>query len=674
MAFEQSIVSLHEVAVRRNRQLRTTILYLVILLSAGFAQQASAFKLFGMEGDWSLSGRYAYQVRAEQQSDGVINTEGREQVPLPEWMKWPNSHNFDDADRSYEQWDPIYNRIILASSLGLEINDRFGFSFSGDAFYDFVYHRSNAYSKPEGAYYSSLNSVGHAPNEFTDKAEDIMGADIRLKNAYFYGTFFFQGMSLDFKIGQMVVAYGQSTFFSGLARAMGAADATRATVPGTDPSKIFIPVMQLSARLRINRKFTLVFNQKFEWTPNQLNPVGTYYSASDVIAPGGDFAFAIKNPLNPRHLNDIQLNPATGRVLDNILKFTNLPPNLLENALRNLQGSGIPNAGEKLVREIVVPALSGIAKNTNIAFPRGFPVIRKDPIKPDQYNMGQWGIGLEYSLSWTTEIGFYHLNYHSKIPLPRQNFGYAAIITQDDGTPILTTDGINPGPAVRVPVTYSLQYFQDIKMNAISFSTLLFGANVAGELVYRNDAPTLAKDPGNALSGPVPTPARSQNVQILLNAVKTFGPTDYWDSLIFVGAVSYIRLLDIEPQHTQVDPDGDGTVGEQTFDELVDLFDKQAAAFATRMMFNYRDVFPGWKMTIPLTISGSIWNRTPMPGAFASQFSQGDYRVGIGATFTHLNKLSIGVNYMAYLGEPDDDRRPLQDRDTLGFFVKYSFF
>lgn len=677
MAFESGTTLYRNVVGGRVRRLTHIAAGLGVLLVAGVSQPASAlnFNFFGIEGDWSLTGRYAYQVRAEEKSKGVILTEGRYQIPIPDYFKWPNSFNFDDGDRSYEQWDPIYNRVILSTSLGLEITDHFGLSFSADAFYDHVYQTKSGYEGPTSvAVKDSLNSVGHPPNEFTDVAKDIMGEDIRLKNAYAYGTFFFGGTSLDVKVGQMVAAWGQSTFFSGIARAMSAADATRATVPGTSPSSIFIPVMQLTARWRLNRKITLVFNQKFEWQPNHLNPIGTYYSVSDVIAPGGDFAWAIKNPLNPKYLKHLKLNGQSGKLLDNVLTSALGVPtgDLLQGLLSACNQTGFLCDTVQQVGTSLVGNLLNLLDTAQIlSYPRGFPVARVDDVRPDHYNTGQWGIGLEYNLSWTTEIGFYHLNYHSHIPLPSQNFSPGAVVARGPaGNPVVTTGTLG----LTVPTTYNLVYFQDIKMDALTFSTVLFGYSVAGEFIYRRGAPTLAKDPGNALSGAVPSPARSENAQVLINAVKTFGPTDWWDSLIFVGAVSYIRLLDIEPQKTQADLDNDGTIGEQSFDELIDLFDKQAAAFASRIMISYDSVFPGWDLTIPVNLWASLWNRTPMPGAFASLFSQGDYRVGIGATFSHLGALDIGVNYMAYLGDPDDDHRPLQDRDTLGFYVKYSFF
>ncbi|WP_328515988.1 DUF1302 family protein [Marinobacterium weihaiense] len=50
----------------------------------------------------------------------------------------------------------------------------------------------------------------------------------------------------------------------------------------------------------------------------------------------------------------------------------------------------------------------------------------------------------------------------------------------------------------------------------------------------------------------------------------------------------------------------------------------------------------------------------------------------MGADFTHRTGLQVGVNYLTYLGDADEDDKPyeqlsLSDRDNLSLSVKYAF-
>lgn len=683
MTFESGTGSPRHAPAKRFRRLAGISVGAGMLLVLGINQPAAAlnFDLFGIEGDWSLTGSYAYAVRLSEQAQTVINTAGREVVPIPEALKYPNSFNFDDADRNFEQWDPVANRVTLFSELQLDITENFGLKFSGDAFYDHVYHSDNSYEKPKDSASDSLNTRQLPKNTFTEDAEYLMGGRARLLDAYLYGAFLFDnGMALDFKIGEHVAAWGQSLFFAGVARAQGPADATRATVPGADVKSILLPVTQISARLRLNSKITLLANQKLEFQPNLLNPTGSFYSASDIIGPGAEFAYGIRNPLHPDNLADLQINQDLGKLLGKVFGVPALGGALggLTGLLDNL---GLSGTLEDL---LLSGALANALRLSGLDIPRGINVERKKDIRPEDDDTGQWGLGIEYNLSWTTVVGYYHLNYHSHIPLPRQNYGYATILPAQNGLPEITTKMLAPPDGLLVPVTYNLVYFEDIKMDALSFSTVLFGANVAGELIYRRGAPTLVDVP-QGISGFVPTPTRMDTYQLLLNGIKTFGPGALWDSMIVVFEAGYIRADNVQGQKSIAElgdtPPASAPADERAYygtkgkfyNQITDRFDQDAAAFSTRIIVAYNNLFPGWDLTIPINISGAVYNRSPMPGAFASLMGEGDYRLGIGFNFTRLQKFTIGFSYSGFLNKADENDRPLQDRDTIGLTLSYNF-
>ncbi|MDX1498007.1 MAG: DUF1302 family protein, partial [Salinisphaeraceae bacterium] len=88
-----------------------------------------------------------------------------------------------------------------------------------------------------------------------------------------------------------------------------------------------------------------------------------------------------------------------------------------------------------------------------------------------------------------------------------------------------------------------------------------------------------------------------------------------------------------------------------------------------------RNVFPGWDLRIPISLQRAIRGRAPLNGAFGSLFDERDTRVGIGAEFTRLQRLTLGFNYSGFTGgDPHFFDRPLADRDTVSVNAKYTFF
>lgn len=662
MAIEPRIAQHRNAAGKNVRRLTSISAGVGAWLVASISQPAAAasFDLFGVNGSFNLTGSYAYAIRLSEQSEDVIDTPGREEVPIPEELKFPNSHNFDDGDRNFEQYDPVNNRVKLFSEMQLEVTDNFGIKVSGDAFYDHVYKSDNANASPD-----SLNSRQQPTNSFTNEADYINGGRARLLDAYAYGTFFFgDTMSLDLKAGQHVVSWGESLFFSGVARAQGPADATRANVPGADVKSILLPVTQVSAKFSLTDDIKLLAQQKLQYQPNLLNPTGSFFSASDIIGDGAEFAYGIKNPL----------------FLDTLAGFDLTGPNqnlqgiadLLDQALLGSTPDDGPLGG--LVGGILDSPLGGILEGLPpvslpelgnlFNAPRGLNPERIADDRPTNWDKDQWGLGIEYDLNFTTTVGYYHLNYHSHIPLPRQKFGFATLIPAQGAAPEITTEALS----LRVPVQYELQYYDDIKMDALSFSTVLFSANVAGELIYRQGAPTLV-DVDNGLAGPVPTPTRHDTYQLLLNGIKTFGPSSFWDSLTFVGEVGYIYADNVQPQISQSGPNRG-----EPYDDITSRFDQDAAAFASRIILAYNNVFPGWDLSVPFNIQGQVYNRPSLPGAFGALLGEDDYRFGVSLNFTRLQKLTLGVTYNGFWGHADEDDRPLQDRDTFGVTASYNFF
>lgn len=643
---------------------RQTLFLLVItgpflyLLSATPVYGGS-FNAWGIDGKYSLKASYAISKRLEDPSNRNINAPGRPEVPIAEFLKFPESNNHDDGNRNFEKGAIVNNRLTLLGDFELRWRD-YGILVRGDAFYDDAYTDSNDHDAE-----NRINTSQQPFNTFTDEAEEFSAKRARLLDAYAYGSWFFgDTMALQVRAGRHIAAWGQSLFFGGVALAMATADATKATVPGADVKSILLPENQVSMTFAVTERLTLLGQYQFEHKPVELNPVGEFYSVADIVGPGAEMAFGIKNPLFLDTLSGVDLTSPSDitELLDTIGLVFNNQFDVAFDPIIALLNNPLLNPIIDLLPTVNLPTEGLNPFNA----PEGLNPIRLDDILPEDED--QYGYGLEYAITDTTQIGLYRLKYHSTTPAPQFNFGPALLIPAQDllglvPIPDITTEllGLN------VPVSYNVRYFDDITLNAIGLSTILFGVNIGAEVVEKKGIDVLV-DVDNGIAGPVPTPTRARSRQYMLNGIYTMGPKFFWDSLTLVAELGYIEVDKIEPQQSVFGP----RLGED-FNNLT--FDDSASAFALLGFFNTLNVFPGWDLTIPISVQGAVKGRSAVNGAFGSLFGEDDYRVGVGIEMTRLSNLAIGINYNVFTGgEADFLDRPLQDRDTIGLTVKYNIF
>lgn len=618
------------------------------LAAVSGAAQADDFSLFGLQGDFNVQATYSVAARLHDADKRLVDSVGGPRIPVPEFLKYPESNNYDDGNRNFKKGSLINNRLSLLGEVGLTWND-YGVFFRGDTFYDQVYKSKNDNTSPE-----SISNTHFKYNHFTDSASFYDGNRFRLLDAYAYANWTFgDEMALGLKIGQHVAAWGESLFFSGVALTQGPADATKAAVPGADVKSILLPVNQVSMNFALNNQLTLLGQYKFEFKPFELNPVGEFYSPADVVGPGAEFIYGIRNPFQPDALSRADLgNGATyGQALNTVLKlaFPGLADNQIAQALEGLAGGlNLPGVLNLPLSGVSLPGTS----------PAGINVQRIHDTKPSRW--GQWGAGVRWQATPTTNFGYYHLRMHSQTPGPVQNYGYATLVgpVVEGGTPLVTTADL----ALKVPVTYSIRYFDAVRTDAMSMSTNLFGANVGMELLWRENVPVLV-DVDAGVLGPVPTPTRARIAQVDLNGLYLWGPGPFWDSIVLVGDLGYISVQDVNPV-SGPDPNITST-------DLTNT--KDSAAYQFLAIVEKRNVFNGWDLSMPIVWGDVIVGQSSYLSGFGALFGEDNSVASVGVNFTYLLKLTVGVNWAGYFGHPDLNHNPYADRDNVGINVTYRF-
>lgn len=317
---------------------------LAVAASLLFAAPAHGFT-FMLGDDTRVDGRltltYSAAVRGESQSEALLG-----------------ELNADDGNRNYHRGSFINNR---ASSLGeLDIRrGRFGAFLSGSAFYDrAVAQGSNDNDAPE-----RVNKSG-PHNEFSDAAISRLGRRARLLDAYVYGGFELGATDLNIRVGNQLVNWGESVFAPNLTGAQNPADAARSNVPGTEVRDVLLPAGQALVQWGITDWFGIDAYYQWEWRETELEPVGGYFSTSDLVGPGAEFLIV-----------DLGIIPDLS---------------LLDPILDLLPGDFDPGQLDRI------------------------EVQREDDIRPR--NSGQWGIATRFNLGMNWEVQAYYVRYHDKNP------------------------------------------------------------------------------------------------------------------------------------------------------------------------------------------------------------------------------------------------------------------
>ncbi|WP_119155861.1 DUF1302 domain-containing protein [Caldimonas tepidiphila] len=287
---------------------------------------------------------------------------------------------------------------------------------------------------------------------------------------------------------------------------------------------------------------------------------------------------------------------------------------------------------------------------------------RGEDIKPGK--TGQWGIGTRYRVTDETEVGLYYLNFHDRTPLPEIN-----AFTPGTATP--AAFGI-PGNQIGNG-SYRIRYFEDVKLLGATVSTVLGKVAVAGELTHKKGAPVLVNTVVNPATGAtIPNPTRADVTQASVNAFANVGRVPFITSLQLLGEVSAVIVNDVEARKAPgVEALGAAAAAFPASDTL-SFKTSKGIAYTLQAVLGYPGFVEGWDLTVPISFAHQVKGRSLVGGTGG----EGDKRLSLGTTFVKGGNLSIGVNYLAFLGDASLDlktERKLTDRDQLSLVLKYAF-
>lgn len=481
---------------------------------------------------------------------------------------------------------------------------------------------------------------------FGPRGQDRLGENGELLDLFVYGGFNLSGRKLNVRLGQQVVSWGESTFIPGGINSINPVDVSKLRAPGAEIREALLPTPMIWASQELTDKVTVEGFYLAKFNRTKLDPRGAYFSTTDIFSDDGAQAFVGFARRRDQHFPFVVPAPA-----------------------------GTFNA---LTGQVWIPRIAD----------------------RDAKDGGEYGLAMRWFLRElnNTELGFYHMNYHSRTP----------IATGIRGT---STNLAVPGTA-----RYFAEYPEDIRLWGVSASTAgPAGIALQGEYSYRPNQPLqlssielllaglgLANNITGAAAAAAAVPVgteisgyrRVEMHQFQLTATKVFARALGAEALTVLGEVGYTHLnlpsnLLFNAPGVQLPAPGSVNAANGSF---------QPGGYATTDSWGYRllgslsypNAIGPVNLTPRIAFSHDVHGVSPI-------FNQGTKALtfGLGANFKQKWQADLGYTtywggrtysgtdsgaaaaaYSAIAGQSPAwaiSANPLKDRDFISLSVSYSF-
>lgn len=429
-------------------------------------------------GRTNLPGQESYCQASAADPVGTCVVSGHEQYLAGRGLM---GNNTDNGNMNFDQHDLTFGLAKFTSDL--EIN----WGNSGAFFRFFAFKDWSHEGRKEQHWNTTFQP---AETDLLFSQEEDLVANGELVDAYVYHDIDLFDRTLSIKAGRQVISWGESLInVINSFNVISPPDAVKVRYPGLNLKEIFRPVEAIDINMDITDDFSAEMFYQLKWNNVHIDPQGAFHSLADAAEAGGDYVMIDfgKGAEDPDSLNDDRTS------------FSD--PVNFENT-----GRGCIN-----------PDTIGSATHPYGYSHRGGTLGRTACREPDitPRDSGQWGLALRYYASWLndTDIGFYYMNYHSRLPYgsPRASIngvdlqasagsipGGAELLTAIDaataalpipGNLSLATAEIAGALMVADTVTIALEYPEDIEVYGFSFNTTFGDISVSAEYAHRPNLP-----------------------------------------------------------------------------------------------------------------------------------------------------------------------------------------
>ncbi|MDH0756251.1 DUF1302 domain-containing protein [Pseudomonas juntendi] len=569
--------------------------------------------------------------------------------------------NGNDGNRNFDTG--LVSQVFkLTSELEAKYQN-YGLFVRGSAFYDtqIMDKRSDYYNNP-----AVVEPSQNYPKDdsFTRSTRHLAGRSADILDAYVYGAWDVADHPLTVRFGRQVFNWGESLFYRGVS-VSNPVDAVKYRLPGSQVKEVLVPVEALSLNFGLTDNLSMDAYYQLKWKETALDPVGSYYSTTDIFGPGGNTAYAQVPALVPAMA-------AYGMA-------TQIPGGL---------GQGPFNASRYLD-----PA-TGIFKVSNVQ--------SDDKARAS----GQYGISLHYIAEAlnATDFGFYFANYHAKEPVQQIDTGAYR------GVDLTTLDSLIGPSAARALATLDLsqnanvrrEYVEDVRMYGLSFNTTINNASVFGEISYRPNLP-IAISATNDLVGDLLAQGvagtsglydanlggaqacaslggkpfcrggvysnyeRVESINASLGTIYNFGPSLGFNSLVGIAEIATQSYHGSDLSYTGYNPTPVKRKFAGTPDTTDNPMTREAYGYTLSMQGTWTNVYAGVNLSPFFVHTNNFKGNSDLTGSFME--GRKGYTFGIKADY--LSRFEAGLQYTLFTGAGQSNL--IRDRDNVSMDVKYSF-
>ena len=225
----------------------------------------------------------------------------------------------------------------------------------------------------------------------SDAAQDRVGRDLEVLDAYVAAAFDAGDTAFDFRLGKHVLNWGESTFIPNGINAINPFDVSKLRRPGAELREALLPVGLVSLSVAPTDLLSVEGFYQLDWEKTEIDPVGSYFSVTDYAGPGAEKAVIALPGLD---LGDMGLTAG--------------------------------NNPFAIFSSITDPTAAAAFAPLTAPDPDFLIAPRHEDREPG--DSGQWGIAVRYLAEAlnNTELGFYYMNYHSRLPVVGAHTGTAA--------------------------------------------------------------------------------------------------------------------------------------------------------------------------------------------------------------------------------------------------------
>ncbi len=572
---------------------RTFIASWIALLGAGLPAliaPAEVFDVGPVDGILDLTLAYGLMSRTQKRDPDFIGIANGGNAA---------SVNLDDGELNYGK-GVFSNEIRLSGDLTL-VWQNFGVFVRGFGFYDFE---------------TELHD--RARTELSDGARRLVGAGGKLQEYYLSAHFTPGGTPIQLRVGNQIINWGSGSFLRFGADVVNPIDFVSLLRPTASARDIFVPQGMVWAASNVTELIAIEGFYQYDWEPVIEAPVGTFFSADDLIGGGG-----------------------TNKYVTGSGEFSDLGTNLAE--------FGGPDV-----------------------FDENFMRVRSaGSIEPR--DQGQFGFTVQLLLPALNAslLRVHFINYHSRLAI-------ISGIAADEATIQRARDIGETSPSddektlalgeLSNQTRYFAGYPEDIRMLGISFESALprVGTLVGLEVSHHFNWPVqiladavietalspirdaLNGEPGRIGAGQLVSGIdETRKTQLAVNLAQAFGP-QLWSS-------QSLLVVDIGWVH---------------FDGLSrgSLFDENSWGYSIKGLLSYDGVLGGINVEPFFAFTHDVSGITPGPGG---AFLEDRMSFSAGVTLNYTNHVTANLSYVSFFGG-----KPLNsgvDRDFLSFNIRYYY-